>query len=238
MAITNFSILAAPSGKLGGLVFSHNRGGQYIRQYRIPTNPNTQFQQEVRSAMAILSTRWNEILTAAQRAAWELYALNVPLTNRVGVPVNVGGIAMFNRSNVPRIQSNIRAATTDYVTVDDAPTIFDIGSFGAVEFTNVSEATQLLTLGYDDTDPWCDEDASGMIVSVSRPMNPSINYFNGPYRWSTIIGGNSVTPPTSPASVTLPFPVVETQKVFASVRVTRADGRLSGTFRGASLVSA
>jgi hypothetical protein len=77
-----------------------------------------------------------------------------------------------------------------------------------------------------------------MFVFASRPQNPSINFFKGPYRIIATIPGADPTPPTSPQSISLAFPVVEGQKVFFRANVTRADGRLASSFRGSGPVAA
>lgn len=217
------SVATSASGALGGIVFSHNRGGQYIRSRTIPTNPNSAYQQAVRSAVAQLTSRWTNTLTPAQRAAWDLYALNVPLPNRLGDLINVGGLAMYVRSNVPRVQ-------IAYAIVDAAPTTFDLGDYTAPVVAAPSEATQLVPTTIETTDDWANEDDAAMIVSTSRPMSPARNYFKGPYRYSFLVEGDSVSPPSADQSVTPAFAFVEGQKLGLRAIVTRADGRLSTPF--------
>lgn len=211
------------SGSLGGVTASRNRSGSYFRNRTIPVNPGTTFQTAVRGFMASLSNHWIDTLTQLQREAWTTYAENVALIDALGSAIFVTGMNMYIRSNVPRLQA-IDARQ------DDAPVIFDLG-----EFTNPSmtalDAGNALTVSFDNTDAWANEEGSAMIVYGSRPQNPTINFFKGPYRFANIILGDAVTPPTSPAIIVNPFPLASGQKVFAQVRVTRSDGRLSGTFR-------
>ncbi len=228
-------IVAGPiSGSVAGIVYSHNRGGQYVRARSTPTNPSSPEQQVVRNAMVVLSPRWGETLTAAQRAAWDVYALNVPIVNPLGDPINIGGIGHYVRSNVPRIQ----ATASVLGLVDDAPTIFNLGTFTTPTFDTLSAATQQLVMSFDNTDAWANEDEAAMLVSLSRPVSPAKNFFKGPYRFSAAIPGDSITPPTSPVQIPVPFAVVEGQKVFGQLRVTRADGRLTSTFRSFVVVAA
>jgi hypothetical protein len=234
MAITKGTIVAQPSGAMGGIVFSHNRGGGYIRTRSIPTNPSSVFQQAVRNGMVVLSPRWGETLTAAQRAGWDVYAENVPIINRVGDPINIGGIGHYARSNVSRVQAGVGS----FSIVDDAPTIFNLGTFTPPVFGPTNVSTQQLVLTFDNTDDWANEDESAMFVYLSAPQGPATNFFKGPYRLSASIAGDSVTPPTSPAQVPLPFAVVIGQKVFGQLRVSRADGRLTGPFRSFDIVVA
>lgn len=219
--------VAAVSGSVGGVTFSHNRGGPYMRTRAIPTDPGTTYQQEVRALVASLTSHWLNTLTAAQRAAWDTYALNVELPNPLGQYRNVGGIGMYIRSNVPRLQAD----ATNLPRVDDGPTVFNLGEFTSPDFSNASEATQNAGVAYDNTDAWANEDEAGMLVYGSRAHNASVNFFKGPYRYANKVLGNSVTPPTSPLSVSWPFPFLEDQKIWCQIRFTRADGRLSAPFR-------
>lgn len=234
MAITRFLHLSSPSGSLGGTTFSHNKGGSYLRTRKVPTNPSTSQQQIVRNAMAVLAPRWGSVLTGAQREAWETYALNVLLPNRLGDMINVGGIGMFARGNISRIQTG----SIDYPIVDDGPTEYNIGSFTPPVFTTLSEATQNLTMAFTNTDDWAGESGSAMMVYLSRPVGVAVNSFKGPYRFAGIVDGDDAVPPTSPATIPSPFVVESGQKIFGQVRVTRVDGRLSGSFRSGLLVSA
>lgn len=224
MAILKTTVIAQPSGSLGGIVFSHNRGGQYMRNRSIPTNPNSIFQQTVRAAMASLAARWTDTLTAVQRLAWDTYAENVPLPNRVGDPINVGGLGMYVRSNVPRIQFGL-------AVVDDAPTTFNLGEWTAPGITSITASTSVAIITFEEADAWLDEDGSAMLIWDSDPKSPGVNYFKGPYKPSGTILGDAVTPLTSPQNVNLTHAPSAGNKTFLKMRVTRADGRLSSIFR-------
>lgn len=210
------------SGKVGGIVASHNAGGAYFRAATIPTNPNSPQQQVVRGAVTQLTGQWTSALTAAQRAAWDLYAFNTKVTNRIGEQVNISGLAMFVRCNVVRVQAGVAA-------ILDGPTTFNLSFHSLTGYNTWSQATQTGNFTFDTaplTDSWANEVGGFIFTFTSRPQNPSINYFRGPYRQSGGITGDPV-PPVSPAVITSPFPFVTGQKIFGrSVSVT-ADGRAS-----------
>lgn len=222
------TIIAQASGSIGGLTFSRNRGGKYIRSRATPTNPNTTFQQAVRGFLSDLTSKWNDLLTSIQRDAWDLYAENVPLPNSLGEPRNVGGLGMYNRTNVPRLQASLPR-------VDAAPSTFNIGDFGNPSIASITASTNILSLNFVDTDAWVDEDDSAMLVYTSRAQNPTINFFKGPYRLAGTILGDAITPPTTPAAITLAFNAEVGQRIFIKVNVTRADGRYAATFRSTGL---
>lgn len=217
------SVYTQASGSVGGLTYSHNRGGMYTRARRTPVNTNTAQQQAVRNAVSQLTTAWQNDLDAAQRSAWEVYAGNVPLIGPTGDARNVGGLGMYVRSNVPRLQSGMDR-------IDDGPLVYSLPTFTNPTFTIDSGAGEM-DVAFNVGDDWATEDGGAMLVYTSRPQSPSINFFKGPYRFAGAIDGAAI-PPTSPATLTLPFPIAVGQQAFVRVTVTRADGRLSSTFRG------
>jgi len=221
------------SGSVGSTTYSHNRGGPYVRTRATPTNPNSTFQQAVRSAVSQLSARWTNVLTAAQRTAWETYAGQVSVLNRLGNPIFLTGLAHYVRSNVPIVQM-LGAGSI----VDDGPTTYNLGDYTAPVITPATSTT--ISVAYNDNDDWVSEDDAHMLVYASRSVGRGINYFKGPYRHCgttyqgapTTIPGNSLTPPASPQTLYLPFLAPEGGRTFYFARVLRADGRLSASWRG------
>lgn len=180
--------------------------------------------------MSDLVTYWTTSLSAAQRAAWGVYATNTPVIDKLGNPMFLTGQNMFVRSNL----GILKALGT---LVEDAPTVYNLGSFTAPVIGATSAAGGTMSLAFTDTDEWANEDDAAMAVYVSRPQNASVNYFKGPYQYAQSILGDATTAPTSPASVTLPFAVAVDQRIFAKANVARADGRYSTAWRGTGLVT-
>lgn len=214
-------------GSIGGYTYSRNRTGAYIRNRTVPVNPGSAFQSAVRALVAQLSNAWVTVLTVAQRAAWDAYADAVHLPNSLGEERNVGGLGMYIRGNVARLQAN----ETGLLRIDDGPLDLTVGEFTPPQISQLSEAAQTFGVLFDDTDLWVDESGSAMLVYASRPQNASVNYFKGPYRYAGVIEGDDTVPPTSPATIAVPFPFSEDQKVFFRVNVSRDDGRLGAEFR-------
>ncbi|MCH7787937.1 MAG: hypothetical protein IH940_00675 [Acidobacteria bacterium] len=222
-------IISRASGSIGGLVASHNKGGNYFRARTTPTDPGTVFQTKVRTDMAGLVDAWNSVLTQAQRDAWAVYAANVPLLNPFGEPRTVTALNMYCRVNVPRLQAGL-------TRIDPAPVDFNTG-----EFTNIGMAAGEVAgilIVFDNTDDWANEDDSSMLVFASRPQNIGIQFFKGPYRLAGTIDGDSTTPPSSPATFAVPpFSIMQGQRLFTRVAVARADGRYSTAQRSTVLVA-
>lgn len=208
----------APSGSLGAIVFAHNRFGAYMRTRVIPTNPSSYDQQIVRNFMSVLSNRWYNVLTAAQRDGWETYASNVPKTNRIGQQIYLTGLNWYIACNTSRLR------TVDLTYVDDAPTVFTMASFTA-SLGAASEATQTISIIFDNTDDWADDDGA-LLIYGTRPQNSSIRYNAQPFRYSARILGVTATPPTSPETVDYPFAFVEGQLLYVRLTCCDPDGTI------------
>lgn len=220
MALIKSTLIASISGSLAGSTFARNRGGLYVRSRAVPVNPGTEFQAIVREALGTLAARWRNTLTAAQRAAWDNYALNTPRNNALGDPINIGGIGAYIRGNVVRAQAGL-------AYVDDGPTLPGVPEVGTISVASRLGASY--TINYDDTLPWTSEDGAALCIYMSNNQSPARNFFKGPYRFAGAIAGNSGTPPTSPDPVTFPYqntPVVG-NRVFLRAVVVDAEGRLS-----------
>ncbi len=221
MAIVTLPGGTQMSGKLGGWVYSHNRGGPYIRNRAIPTNPGTQRQVDARNRVKNLAIAWTITLTQAQRDAWELYAANTPWTNRLGQAITLTGLDMFVRSNSVILQAGL-------AQVNAAPIVFTLAAAEAALVGSASAAAQTLSIAYDDTPLWCDEDEAAEVFYMGRPQNPGVKFFKGPYRHIGSVEGDSIAPPATPyAGVAAAWPIAEGQRIWIRSRIFRADGRLS-----------
>ena len=123
------AIVGAISGKSGGVVFSRNKAGAYVKGFVVPTNPNTIKQQDVRSSFANLVGLWKG-LTKAEQQSWIDIAPQYPYQNRVGdtkeytgqqlfIKLNqnldIVGIAPLDTPNVPESFSDTRVTATAFV---------------------------------------------------------------------------------------------------------------------------
>ncbi len=90
--------IAQASGSLGGLVFSHNRGGAYVRARSIPVQPRSARQLEVRSNLSNASISW-DLLDAAAQEQWRSWAESNPIMNTLGDAVRLAGNAAYVQLN-------------------------------------------------------------------------------------------------------------------------------------------
>jgi hypothetical protein len=212
-------VYSEASGSIAGITYSHNRGGQYTRARVVPVNPGTPFQQAIRAFVQSLTAAWNNLLTDPEREAWNTYAFNVPILGPLGEPRNIGGLAHYIRSNIPRLQAG-------GLQIDAAPIIFNLGQATPPVATITAPSTA--SIAFTNTDEWYTVGVSGiMAVYASRPRPASINYFKGPYRFM----GYIMTPDVNPKVMTLPFVVAAGQRIFLQARANQTDGRLSYPFR-------
>ena len=222
-------IITQGSGSIGGITYSHNSSGLYQRARAIPVNPNSTFQVQIRAAFTTLVNRWSSVLTPAQRAAWELYALNVPVTNTLGDPILLSGQNWYIGNNSVVLQAQSKGFGSTAI-VDTAPTTFDRGDFTTPTVT--SDVSTGTTVNVTTTDAWASDDGAAMLIWQGLPTNASRNFFNGPWRLIGELAGDSTTPPSTltitPAQLaSRGYAYAAGQRVYYYFRVARGDGRLS-----------
>jgi len=212
------------SGSIAGTTHARNRYGNYVRARTKPINPKTAQQTNVREAIALLSDRWAQTVTADQRTAWNLYASSVAMKNKLGETVFLSGYNHYIRSNA------IIASRGPWI-VDDGPVIFELPEQDPTFAISASEATQNITLTFDDTMDWANEDPGWLLMFQGSPQNPQRNFFNGPWRFLSqlvgIEGGGVVQPHVAPAV----FAISEGQRLWCYARIMRKDGRMSEVMR-------
>ncbi|MBA7657293.1 hypothetical protein ES703_65228 [subsurface metagenome] len=230
------------SGSVAGNTFTRNRYGNYVRAKTYPVNPNSsssnfartrdEFHQNlIKAAFAMLSDRWSQILTEAQRTAWNLYGASVDMANGLGETINLSGYNHYMRSNM------ILAAAGGTL-VDAGPTIFEIPEQDPSVAVTIEMHETRTNLTFDDTMEWVDEDGAVLWIFEGRPQNPQRNFFNGPWQGCKDKAGSSGDPKTSPEHFTHLQILTTGQRVWYKFSIQRADGRLSQPFYANSVVVA
>ncbi len=218
-------------GSIGGQVHSKNRYGSYIRKKTVPVNPRSSAQNAVRAAMAAVTARWSAVLTQLQRDAWEVYAAAITVVNKLGESITLTGFNHFVRSNVAR-----RNADQTFLNVAPVDLTLPGGddSFAIV----ASSGAQTISVAYNDAQAWVSEDSGMLVVHQALPQNGSRAFFDGHFRKIGSVQGDSGSPPSSPQTINVTFPIAVDQRQWVKARILRADGRLSSFFRDDSLVVA
>lgn len=229
MALFKSQVLTQASGSVGGLTYSHNAGGLYMRARAIPVQPNTAYQTQVKNALTQLVTAWTETLTAVQRNAWNLYASNVPVVNPLGDPRANSGQNWYIGANSPRLQAIAKLASA-LTRVDAAPVIFDRSLLTTPTAVVLDVSSNNLTAAYTNTNTWATAVGGALLIYQGRPVNGSRTFFKGPWRLIGQVLG-AVAPPTSPAVIatvsTQGYAFAVGQTCYIAFAATTADGRLT-----------
>lgn len=126
------------SGRVGGTVFSHNRGGAYMRNGVIPTASNTPAAILAKARVTAVSRQWAS-LTDDQQTAWKTWAQNNPVVNRLGSPTTLAGHMAYMQLNNRLTQAGDTNLTLPPVDPAPAPLL----TFSLV--ADVSDDTCVLT---------------------------------------------------------------------------------------------
>lgn len=122
MALVKFGAgVSEMRGKEGGVIYSRNAYGSYIKTKVSPVNPQTGNQQTQRSLMGNLSQAWS-VLTAGEKAAWDNIGAQVTRVNRFGDSTTYTGFSLFMRLNRNLSACGVSAITT----APSVPTISDL----------------------------------------------------------------------------------------------------------------
>ena len=113
------------SGRVAGNIFSHNKGGPYIRNGTIPTTSTTPDALAAKSRLSAASQAW-QALTADQRLGWKTFSMNNPAVNALGKSIYLTGHQWF-----------VKCATRLTQIGEAMPTIApaDVGPLGLVSLT-------------------------------------------------------------------------------------------------------
>lgn len=213
-------VFVQASGSVGGIVYSRNAGGMYVRARAKPTNPNTEQQQAVRDAMRNAVFAWSNTLDDEQRTNWNTYAFNTPTWNRLGESTHKTGQQMFIRGAIPRLQAGQTLPV-------DAPSQFDLGDFTPVSVVDSDAAADSFSVGFGEEDEWSTTVGAFMFIYQSRPQNPTRVFGKGPFQLASGVNGVVTVGATSPQVVTSLFPITAGQRVFLKIMVSMPDGRLT-----------
>jgi len=176
-------VVAEARGQMGGVVFSRNRYGLYIRNNSSPVNPNSSRQVAIRALFTQMSQHWRDTLTAAQRAAWELYAAGTPLRDQFGLPQLITGANMYCRFNVPWVDIG-------ETRVDNAPPAGGQAAMLSTTLTGTTGAGVQLT-AYSPTLAANDR----IYVKCSTAaMSQAREFFNGPWERRAYLAGDVALP--------------------------------------------
>jgi hypothetical protein len=199
------AIVVAGSGKIGGHVASHNRHGAYLRTKVTPVNPQTSFQNTVRSRLSSLSQAWRA-LTAAQIASWNSAVLDFQKTNVFGDLKSPSGFNLYQRLN-----NNLVAIGQSQITSPPSPAAVLTVAIGAL-VANVTGAVLTIALG------GAVPTATSMKVFITPPVSPGKSFVKSEYRLLQVFAAATASPANLAAAYAARFGLlVEGQKMFCKI---------------------
>jgi hypothetical protein len=94
------------SGKLGSMIFAHNRAGNYIRTFVKPVDPRSISQLNSRANFGTSSNNYHS-MSAAQKVAWKTFAVNQFLPESGIMGISTGQNAFTALMNVVKNSNHI-----------------------------------------------------------------------------------------------------------------------------------
>jgi len=173
------SIVVNGSGKLGGHVYSKNRGGNYVRTLATPSNPQTPAQQAGRAVFTVLSQGWSA-LTQAQRDGWNSATDQFIKTDQFGDVRELSGKGLYMSLNKELVL--IGQAILSVVPAP-GPIVFP-GDFNPV----MSVAGGTVTMNFETNPP-----NPGIVVRTSGPVTAGTSFVKNKLR-NIAVNDDAVAP--------------------------------------------
>jgi len=224
MLIKFGSIVTRGSGKLGGHVYSTNRGGAYVRTNQTPSNPQTSFQQSGRAVFTGLTQGWSA-LTESERTSWNQATSSFPVTDRFGDSRELSGKGLY-------ISLNKELILTGQTPLDIAPSpapILVASDLNVVLF--ITDGT--LTIQVPSLNS-----GTALVVSTSGAVSNGTSFVKNKLRvlFPALVPQVQVPEDNYTAYVDRFGTPTIGQKVFFSVYTVNASGQRSPSFTQAFIV--
>lgn len=153
-------------GKVGGQVFSKNRGGAYVRTKVTPANGQTARQSFVRQLLGAISQSWSG-LTPSARDSFDGAVAQWSKTDIFGDIRNPTGKNLFTRLNINLVNSG----QPDILLAPDKVEMPFLTAT-AVEYGGLDMLVQSIV----------NTPGAVLVVSATAPQSPGTNFFRGKYR--------------------------------------------------------
>lgn len=163
-------VFAQASGSVGGMVYSHNTGGQYAKISAVPTNPQTPAQSAARGNFGGNSALYRALLPAEQQS-WINYGQSSPRVDAIGNVHPISGVAAFIST-----QRNLNTAGGAATTIAPAP----VGSDAIITVAVAAVAGAGTVIVTVDPDPVPADHT--MVFQSTIPVSAGVNNLNSLYR--------------------------------------------------------
>lgn len=163
MAKVKFGMMMVDArGKLGGHVFSKNRGGSYVRTKVTPVNPQTSDQTSVRALFGSISQGWSG-LTEDQRNSFRGAVEAWATTDIFGDLIKPSGKALYQRLNQ-------QAQIAGYPAITSAPLPSEVPS------ATLDAAEIGIGAEYFNVDITGDPTGAKAIISATPPLSQGTKF--------------------------------------------------------------
>jgi hypothetical protein len=202
------------SGKLGGQVFSKNRGGAYVRTKVTPSNPQTTAQMVIRGIFASISSAWS-YLTESNRLSFNNLVDAYASTDIFGDLRNPSGKALFQRLN-QNLEISAQAQITDCVPPSAVPFANLVSALGDVGDDEINITTSGDTTG------------SKVVIWATPPLSQGTTFVKNRLRQIYVTAGaNALVTEISGAYVDKYGAWTAGANIYFGVRVINANGQAS-----------
>jgi hypothetical protein len=234
------TLIGPASGKLNGVVASHNRGGQYFRTHTIPTDPNTTRQVNVRDAAKAAIGQW-QANSPEERQGWTNWAVAHPRQNALGDYGVRSGWNEFCRWAIPRYNANYTLGLG--LGIGNAVPTGDEARLRSLPECSLTAGRTIFRVSYDNTEGWCSDSDSALLlylcstrttpgVRAIHAIRPTINWFRGPYQLAAGQPGDPDGVLSGKLDFTMPTTPDIGERVFYKIVLTMDDHGQSTPYTG------
>jgi len=220
------SMVVGGRGKLGGQVYSKNRGGNYVRNNAVPSNPRSVHQMESRARLAQLSSNWSG-LTQEQINGWNAAVQDFKRKNVFGDALILSGKNLFTSLNKELL-------LTGQTQINEAPVPTGLTVPTSIDTISIID-DGTLTFNVNNT-------ATGekIVLVATAPVSAGTSYVKNRTRVITTM--DATTGSTSAdigADYVARFGAIqEGQKIFVGAYTVNAIGERSPLVKGFALATA
>lgn len=167
MKIKYSALVMGASGKLNGSVAASNKGGAYIRNKGVVSNPQTVAQQEVRGRFGAISSQFRA-LTPSQIAAWNTAAADFPVIDRLGDTRYLSGLGLF-------VQLNTNLQSVGLPAIVNPPVKQTFPSLTPLELAVIVTAGSISTFSVDTVTSVALDEGEFLFAIKAAPLtSPSV----------------------------------------------------------------
>lgn len=208
------AMMVDASGKLGGQVFSKNRGGAYIRTKATPLNPQTTAQMTIRGIFASISSSWSR-LSEAGRQSFNNLVSSYARTDIFGDLRNPSGKNLFQRLNQNLVISGQPQITT-CVQPTEVP-------FANIVSVSISAGTRVMNVFSDG-----DTTGSKVVVWATPPLSAGTSFVKNKLRQIAVLdGGQAIVENVYNDYISKFGSFEDSDNIYFGVRVINANGQAS-----------